>query len=167
MERFEDLTTWLFWKKLLIAFVIGFLPAFVYGLIDVLGQFSSGSSDYHVLGTLLVSLVLGATTAGLRGVIALFTDWLPTDAFHGFSKGDKPTEIVVSRTGTVAKEPPADITVEPEGPTEEIPTEPEPVPEPEPEPDLKPVPPTPSPEAPATKKPSRRESRRRKRKSGS
>ena len=56
----------LFWKKLVVAFVVAFFGAFV-PLLSGIGQ----SPDYHFDKALWVAALFGAIGAGVRAVLAL------------------------------------------------------------------------------------------------
>lgn len=86
----------LFFKKILLAFVLGFLPVFILGLIDALDNFAKGGDiDLGLLWTTLLSLASGAVAVGLRAALAYFTNFMPSDALHG--PGNKPTSMTVTR----------------------------------------------------------------------
>jgi hypothetical protein len=85
----------LFIKKLVLAFALGFVPVFLYGLLDILDAFSHGEADYNLLASIAVAAVTGALSAGIRAVLALFTNWMPTDNLHGI--GDNPERVTVTK----------------------------------------------------------------------
>jgi hypothetical protein len=82
-------------KKLLLAFVLGFAPPFLYGIIGVLDSIGEGDWDYSVLPSLFIGIISGALSAGIRFAIAELTDWMPTDNLHGI--GDSPESVTVTR----------------------------------------------------------------------
>lgn len=82
-------------KKLALAFGLGALPVFAYGMLGVLDAIAAGNSDYDFQRVILTSVLVGAASAGIRGVIAEFTNWMPTDKLHGI--GDNPDSVVVTK----------------------------------------------------------------------
>lgn len=88
-------------KKLALAFVLGFMPVFLGGLttlFDQIANHTSGSINSTFLLSLLAGLISGAIAAGIRGVLAVFTDSFdPTDKLHGV--GTTPDSVVVTKEG--------------------------------------------------------------------
>jgi hypothetical protein len=70
-------------KKLLVAFVIGFVPVFLMGIVNILESIAAGNGEFDVFAAALAGLVSGAAAAGLRLLLAEFTNFLPTDRLHG------------------------------------------------------------------------------------
>lgn len=86
----------LFLKKLVLAFILGFAPALLLGLLDIFDNLAkSGTVDWGFLWSLVIGIVSGAIAAGIRALIATFTDIMPTDKLHGF--GDNPQQVTVTK----------------------------------------------------------------------
>jgi hypothetical protein len=81
-------------KKLLLAFVLGAGPVFLYSVLGVMDSVAEGNRDFSIMTDLILSALVGATAAGGRLALAEFTDWMPTDRLHG--TGDTPNEVVVT-----------------------------------------------------------------------
>jgi hypothetical protein len=85
-------------KKLGLAFVLGFAPVLLLGLVDLTSEIqestSDGAVDTTAWGWFLVSLLAGAVSAGIRSIITLF-NWMPTDQLHGGT--DTPNEVTVTK----------------------------------------------------------------------
>ncbi len=78
-------------KKLVLAFFLGFAPVFLWSLIGVLEAVAEGNRDWSIVTDLVLAALVGATSAGIRGLLALFTDWMPTDRLHGPDSSDRVT----------------------------------------------------------------------------
>lgn len=86
----------LFLKKLLLAFLLGSVPTFLTGMIAILaGDVEVDITSWQGIGLAVLSIIAGAAAAGLRALLAGFTDWMPTDALHG--PGATATEVVVTK----------------------------------------------------------------------
>lgn len=76
-------------KKLGLAFLLGFAPVLLLGLVDLTSEIQESTSDGVVdttaWGWFLVSLLSGAVSAGIRAVIVAF-NLMPTDALHSPNK---------------------------------------------------------------------------------
>jgi len=87
----------LFIKKLGLAFVLGFAPVLLLGLMTLTTKIqestASGDVDTTGWGWFLVSLLSGAISAGIRAVTIAF-NLMPTDQLHG---GDSPPEVTVTK----------------------------------------------------------------------
>jgi len=81
-------------KKLVLAFALGFAPVFLYSLVGVLDSIAEGNRDFSIATDLIIAALVGATSAGIRGLLAAFTDWMPTDELHG--TGQTPESVVVT-----------------------------------------------------------------------
>jgi len=85
-------------KKLGLAFVLGFAPVLLLGLVDLTSNIqestSNGEVDTTAWGWFLVSLLSGAVSAGIRAVVTVF-NFMPTDQLHGGS--DTPNEVTVTK----------------------------------------------------------------------
>ena len=89
-------------RKLIMAFVIGFVPVFLTSLLGVLEKLSDGTAgdlNFSLVLSLLVSCLVGAMSAGLRLVLARWTDFVPGDELH--SPGP-PDAVVVTTEGTTS-----------------------------------------------------------------
>ena len=86
-------------RKLVVAFMVGFVPVFLTGLLGLLQSIAEGTPDWSVTTSLLIALIAGAGAAGLRAAIAVFTDFIPSDRLHGF--GNRPTSVTVTKAGTL------------------------------------------------------------------
>ena len=78
-------------KKLVLAFCLGFAPVFLWSLVGVLEAVAEGNRDWSIVTDLIIAAIVGATAAGIRGLLALFTDWMPTDRLHGPGSQDRVT----------------------------------------------------------------------------
>ena len=85
-------------KKLALAFVLGFAPVLLLGLVDLTSRIqestSSGNVDSTAWGWFLVSLLAGAVSAGIRAIVTTF-NWMPTDQLHGGSS--TPDSVTVTK----------------------------------------------------------------------
>lgn len=79
-------------KKLVLAFFLGFAPVFLYSLLGVLDSIAEGNRDFSIVTDLIIAALVGASSAGIRGLLAAFTDWMPTDQLHG--RGNEGIESV-------------------------------------------------------------------------
>jgi hypothetical protein len=86
-------------KKLGLAFVLGFAPVLLLGLVDLTSKIqestSSGDVDSTAWGWFLVSLLAGAVSAGLRAIIVAF-NFMPTDQLHSPNSSDA-TSVTVTK----------------------------------------------------------------------
>jgi hypothetical protein len=77
-------------KKLGLAFVLGFAPVLLLGLVDLTSNIqestSNGEVDATAWGWVLVSLLSGAVSAGIRAIVTMF-NFMPTDSLHSPNKG--------------------------------------------------------------------------------
>ena len=73
-------------KKLALAFLLGFGPVFLLGLVDLVDNIQEATSnkdlDLSTWGWILLSLVSGALSSGIRAIVVSL-NWMPTDALHG------------------------------------------------------------------------------------
>jgi hypothetical protein len=81
-------------KKVVLAFFLGAAPVFLYSLLGVLDSIAEGGADFSIVTDLIIAALVGATSAGIRGLLAYFTDWMPTDSLHG--TGNTPESVVVT-----------------------------------------------------------------------
>jgi hypothetical protein len=103
-----------FLKKVVAAFVIGFMGTFAtsYGQVaDAISAAVNGKADFSVVLSLLYALAAGAVIAGLRAAVALFTNLIPGDEAHGLSAWRKkpppdPTKVAASEAIVEADEAP-------------------------------------------------------------
>lgn len=89
-------------RKLAMAFITGFVPVFLYSLLGLLEKISDGTAgdlNFSVILSLVVSLIVGASAAGIRLVLARWTDFVPGDEIH--SPGP-PDAVVVTTEGTAS-----------------------------------------------------------------
>lgn len=88
-------------RKLAMAFLVGFVPPFLLGIVGVLDALSHVEGDSHVHPEswtwLLVSVATGAASAGIRAALAVFTNFVPGDEIH--SPGP-PDSVTVTTRGT-------------------------------------------------------------------
>lgn len=87
-------------RKLLIAFLTGFVPIFLTGLVgvaDKIGDAEPGSLNFSFVLALTLGILMGALSAGIRAVIAIWTNFVPGDEIH--SPGP-PDAVVVTTEGT-------------------------------------------------------------------
>jgi hypothetical protein len=82
-------------KKLVLAFFLGFAPVFLWSLLGVLDSIAEGGRDFSFVTDLIMAALIGATSAGIRGLLATFTDWMPSDRLHGI--GDNPKTVQVTK----------------------------------------------------------------------
>lgn len=74
----------LLFKKLVLAFALGFVPPLLTGLAGILtGEVEVDFTSWQALGLALLSVVSGALAIGLRYLLAEFTNIMPTDSLHG------------------------------------------------------------------------------------
>lgn len=68
----------LFWQKLFIAFLVGFMGSFVTAVAGLADE-----PNFKWTSSVIISLVVGALTAGFRAVLAMSpVNLTPTDAQH-------------------------------------------------------------------------------------
>ena len=83
-------------KKLGLAFVLGFAPILLLGLVDLASDIqestSSGAVDTTAWGWFLVSLLSGAIGAGIRAVFVA-ANFMPTDSLHGPNKTEETVTV--------------------------------------------------------------------------
>lgn len=91
----------LLFKKMLTAFLVGFLPTFITGITgalqSVLDSLSHGGSiSFPFLQATVLGIVVGAVMAGVRALLAFLpVNITPTDKLIGF--GSKVRTLTVTR----------------------------------------------------------------------
>jgi hypothetical protein len=82
-------------KKLLLAFLLGAVPAFLTGLTAIVsGEAEVDFTSWQAVGLAILSVISGGVAVGLRAALAQWTSWMPTDELHG--SGSTPERVVVT-----------------------------------------------------------------------
>jgi hypothetical protein len=70
----------LFWKKLAVAFAVGFGGVFIPAILTILDKAASGTPQ-HFTQAFVIGIISGAFAAGLRAALALSPwNFIPSDA---------------------------------------------------------------------------------------